>query len=243
MFGVLEADINQAGVNRLKQGRHPKRTAHKREIIIEFPDHVILRDALLKAATSRKVPWTRIGKSSAVLSCRAGGNELSVAEYIARLHSYVEGKDPIAILAETPAALARLITRIPEEKLNRAPTTGKWSLAGIVAHLAEAEIALSWRYRQIVEKEDAALAGYDQNLWYRLGDYDSRDSQESLTEFRLLREANLRMFARFTPDDWRRSGIHAERGRLTMKDLLIQAAGHDLSHLAQAERVVAVVSE
>ena len=168
---------------------------------------------------------------------------MSAAEYIARLQSYVEGKDPIAVQTETPAALARLIARIPKEKLNQAPATGKWSLAGIVAHFAEAEIALSWRYRQIAEKEGAALAGYDQELWYRLGDYDSRDSRESLTLFRLLREGNLRMFARFTPDDWRRSGTHAERGRLTMRDLVIQAAGHDLSHLQQAERVIAGVSE
>jgi len=167
---------------------------------------------------------------------------LSVAEYVARLRSLVEGKDPIAVQTETLAVLPRLIASVPPEKLNRPPAPGKWSLAAIVAHLAEAEIALSWRYRQIAEKEDAALTGYDQNVWYRLGDYDSRDSQESLLQFRLLREANLRMFARLTPDDWLRSGIHSERGRLTMKDLVAQAAGHDLSHLQQAEEAVAAVS-
>ena len=168
---------------------------------------------------------------------------MSTAEYVARLRSLVEGKDPIAVQTETPAALARLIASSPREKLNRPPAPGKWSLAAIVAHLAEGEIALSWRYRQIAEKEGAALSGYDQNVWYRLGDYDSRDPEESLAQFRLLREANLRMFARLTPDDWQRSGLHAERGRLTMKDLVAQAAGHDLSHLEQAERAVAAVSE
>ena len=168
---------------------------------------------------------------------------MSTAEYVARLRSLVEGKDPIAVQTETPAALARLIASSPREKLNRPPAPGKWSLAAIVAHLAEGEIALSWRYRQIAEKEGAALSGYDQNVWYRLGDYDSRDPEESLAQFRLLREANLRMFARLTPDDWQRSGLHAERGRLTMKDLVAQAAGHDLSHLQQAERAVAAVSE
>jgi hypothetical protein len=87
---------------------------------------------------------------------------LSAAEYIARLRSLVEGKEPIAVQTETPAALARLIVSVPQEKLSRPPAPGKWSLAAIVAHLAEAEIALSWRYRQIAEKEGAALSGYDQ---------------------------------------------------------------------------------
>ena len=168
---------------------------------------------------------------------------MSAAQYVARLRSLVEGKDPIAVQTETPAALARLIASVPQEKVNRTPAIGKWSLAAIVAHLAEAEIALSWRYRQIAEKEGAALAGYDQNLWYQLGEYDSCDLQESLAQFRLLREANLRMFARLTPDDWQRSGMHAERGRLTMRDFVAQAAGHDLSHLQQAERAIAAVGE
>lgn len=176
-------------------------------------------------------------------SRKAGGNELSTAEYVARLRSLVEGKDSIAVQTETPLVLARLIASVPQEKLNRTPAPEEWSLAAIVAHLSEAEIALSWRYRQVAEKEGAALSGYDQNLWYRLGEYDCRDSLDSLAQFRLLRQANLRMFARFTPDDWRRSGIHAERGRLTMKDLVDQAAGHDLSHLQQAERVIAALSE
>jgi hypothetical protein len=167
---------------------------------------------------------------------------VSTAEYVARLQSLVAGSDPIAIQTETPVSLARLIGSVAQEKRSRQPAAGQWSLAAIVAHLAEAEIALSWRYRQIAEKEGAALAGYDQNLWHRLGDYDSRDCQESLAQFRLLREANLRMFAGFTPDEWQRAGIHAERGRLTMKDLVAQAAGHDLSHLQQVERVVAAVS-
>jgi hypothetical protein len=35
------------------------------------------------------------------------------------------------------------------------------------------------------------------------------------------------MFTRLTPDEWQRSGMHAERGRLTMNDLVAQAAGHD----------------
>ncbi len=168
---------------------------------------------------------------------------MSASEYVARLRSLVEGKDSIAVQTETPAALARLIASIPQDKLHRPPAPGKWSLAAIAAHLAEAEIALSWRYRQIAEKEGATLAGYNQDMWYRLGDYDTRDSQDSLAQFSLLRQANLRMFARLTPDDWRRAGIHAERGRLTMRDLVDQAAGHDLSHLQQAEQVVAAVSE
>src|SRR5262249_7895736 len=37
--------------------------------------------------------------------------------------------------------------------------------------------------------------------------------------FRLLREANVRMLKRLTSEEWERSGIHAERGKITVRDL------------------------
>ena len=52
--------------------------------------------------------------------------------------------------------------------------------------------------------------------------------------FRLLREANLRMFAQLTPDEWQRNGMHAER----VRDLALQIAGHDLNHLQQIRKIL-----
>jgi hypothetical protein len=57
--------------------------------------------------------------------------------------------------------------------------------------------------------------------------------------FRLLREANLRMLAKLTPDEWQRSGVHAERGRITVQDLARHTAGHDLNHIDQLRRLLA----
>lgn len=56
--------------------------------------------------------------------------------------------------------------------------------------------------------------------------------------FRLLREANLRMFAQLTPEEWQRNGIHAERGSMTVRDLALQIAGHDLNHLEQIRKIL-----
>jgi hypothetical protein len=56
--------------------------------------------------------------------------------------------------------------------------------------------------------------------------------------FRLLREANLRMLVRLTADEWECYGIHAERGRLTVRDLARHMAGHDRNHLEQIRRAL-----
>lgn len=160
-------------------------------------------------------------------------------EYKARLAAYVEGKDPIEMQRDTPHALARLIEGVPVEKLKQPPAPGKWSICSILAHLAEDEIASSWRYRQMIENSGTVLTGFDQNEWSRLGDYDSWEPQEALAMFRLLREANLRVFAKLTPEEWQRFGMHTERGRMTVRDLASQMAGHDVNHIEQVRQILA----
>jgi hypothetical protein len=163
----------------------------------------------------------------------------SPAAYKARILSFVEGKDPITVQRETPQLLAQLTKGVSGNKLRERPATDKWSVAELLAHLAEAEIGCSWRYRQMIEHSGCPLSPYDQELWNVLGDYPSRSPEESLHLFRLLREANLRMFQRLTPEQWQRYGIHAERGEMTVEDLAKQIAGHDLNHVEQIRNILA----
>jgi uncharacterized damage-inducible protein DinB len=157
-------------------------------------------------------------------------------QYKARILALVENKDSLTVQRETADQLARLIAGIPPEELRRRPTPGKWSVAEILAHLSETEIGSSWRYRQMIEHDGAALSSYDQDLWETLGEYSSRDAGESLQLFRLLRESNLRMLDRLSPEQWQCHGIHAERGRMSVADLARQVAGHDINHIEQIRK-------
>lgn len=56
--------------------------------------------------------------------------------------------------------------------------------------------------------------------------------------FRLLRDANLRMLARLTPEEWQRHGMHAERGRMTVQELARHMAAHDMNHINQVRRLL-----
>jgi hypothetical protein len=158
--------------------------------------------------------------------------------YKARILSFVEGKDPLEVQRATPGVLAGLVQGIPNSKLSERPVPDKWSVAEVLAHFAEGEIVSTWRYRQMIEHDGAGLPGYDQNLWNTLGQYSTRKPEESLVQFRLLREANLRMFDQLTPEQWKRHGVHAERGEMSVQDLVRQIAGHDLNHLEQVRKIL-----
>ena len=154
----------------------------------------------------------------------------------------MEGKDAIAVQRETAAKLAKLIEGASPKQLSRRPAADKWSPSQILAHLAEAEVSCFWRYRQMIEHNGSQIIPFDQDLWYKLGDYAARDPQESLQLFRLMRDANLRLFDQLTPEQWKLGGVHIERGPMTIADLARQMAGHDVNHIAQIEKMVGQAS-
>jgi hypothetical protein len=159
-------------------------------------------------------------------------------QYKARFEGYTAGKDPIAMQREAPRTLAALIEGAAKDELRRRPAPDKWSITEIVAHLAEDEISSSWRYRQMLEHDGLKLPGFDQDLWARVGQYSAWNAQDALAMFRLLREANLRMFAQLTPEQWQRHGVHAERGRITIEQLCRHMAAHDINHIEQIRKIL-----
>jgi uncharacterized damage-inducible protein DinB len=159
-------------------------------------------------------------------------------EYRQRFASYVEGKDPLQMQREAPQILSRLIAGIPAQDLKRRPAPGKWSVVEILAHLADDEIATSWRYRQMIQYNGEKLLGFDQDEWARLGAYNSWEASDALELFRRLREANLRMLAGLSAEEWEREGHHTERGRMTVRELARHMAAHDVNHIEQVRRVL-----
>jgi hypothetical protein len=148
------------------------------------------------------------------------------------------GKDPLEAQAQTPDVLAELVGNVSNARLTERPNPDKWSIGEILAHLAEDEVASAWRYRQMVEHSGIELAGFDQDLWARIGNYGGRAPQESLSLFKLLRGANLKFLSGLSAEQWNCFGIHAERGRITVKDLAAHMAGHDANHVAQIKRIL-----
>src|SRR5262249_1627006 len=155
----------------------------------------------------------------------------SAEQYKHRLAGYVEGKDFMIMQRESVGTLARLIDALPEKALRQRPGPRKWSVLEILAHLAEDELTASWRYRQMLEHSAVTLNGFDQDLWAGLGDYSTWSPGEALEMFRLLREANLRLLDRLTPAQWDCYGMHAERGRISVRELARHMAAHDTNHI------------
>ena len=71
-------------------------------------------------------------------------------QYIKRILGYVEGKDPLKIQKSTAKKIEKLIKPLSKKQMRNGPRPGKWSIAEILAHLADAEVVASWRMRLIL---------------------------------------------------------------------------------------------
>ena len=156
--------------------------------------------------------------------------------YVARLTALVTS-DPLEILATTPDRIDLLIDGRGAE-LGRKPAPGKWSVAEILAHLADAELVGGYRFRMILATPGVPLQAFDQNRWAEAFAYAAADPEDSFHTFAALRASNLHLWRTVGAQHPDAYGMHAERGRETVAGLLRLYAGHDLNHLQQIERIL-----
>lgn len=159
-------------------------------------------------------------------------------QYINRLIGYVDGQDPVKLQARTAKRLARLIQGVPRARLTRRPAPRKWSIAEILAHLAEDELVGGFRMRLIVGAPGTRVQGFDQDRWAKTGQYAKRDPKKSLELFRAIREANIAFYKSLTRAQRKFYGIHSERGKESVEKLFTLFAGHDINHMKQIEAIL-----
>jgi hypothetical protein len=140
-------------------------------------------------------------------------------QYTDRMLGNIEGQEPLRLQQATPKKLAALIKGKKKPQLTRRPAPGKWSVAEIMAHLADTEIVVSWRLRQILSSSGIPIQAYDQDSWANTFDYAHRDPKRSLETFKLLRENNLALLTAAPHKLWEHYGVHQERGNESVAPL------------------------
>jgi DinB family protein len=161
-------------------------------------------------------------------------------EYTKRILGYLNGKEPLTILAATPARLAELTRGRLASEFGRQPAPGRWCVSEILAHLADVEMVIGYRVRMILSKPGTAIQAFDQDEWAKLSRYVSVPAAQSLERQRVQRESTVTLLKALLPEQWEHYGMHAERGKETVSRVVEMAAGHDINHLRQIEKILTV---
>jgi hypothetical protein len=146
----------------------------------------------------------------------------------------------INILSRTPATLNSLLRGAPAELTIGNEGGDTWSPYDILGHLIHGE-ETDWipRARIILgHGESRAFEPFDRFAQFEKSKGKSAD--ELLDQFEGLRTENLAALRQMniTADQLKLRGTHPELGSVTLRELLATWAVHDLSHIAQATRVM-----
>jgi hypothetical protein len=163
----------------------------------------------------------------------------SFDEYRRRVLGYLGSREPMRVLVATPRRLRRLVAGRSRRELARHPAPGKWSVQEIVAHLADAELAFGWRIRNVTVTPGVDLQWWDEHLWSKALGYARIPTRASLAAFAAARVANVEMLRRVPAAILARGyGMHAKRGRQTLRDFVTMEAAHDLNHIRQIDALL-----
>ena len=155
--------------------------------------------------------------------------------YIEKILATLEDRDPIAVLEATPLRLEEISAGFDHDDFQRSYAPGKWTAREVLAHLADCEIGLGFRFRQALAEENHQVQPFDQDLWARR--YARFDPALALDAFSGLRRWNLTLFTTFDLNDWLRPVRYSFEGIDNVDTMVRFLAGHDLNHLAQLEQI------
>jgi hypothetical protein len=148
---------------------------------------------------------------------------------------FLNGRDPIEVIAATPTRLKDLIARMPSSQLALRPPQTPWNTREIVAHMADCDLVFGFRLRQTLAEDSPTVQPFDQDRW--AAHYANVDMDSALRLFEAVRHASLLLIAGTTQAERERKMTHPERGTMTFWTVVETMAGHDTNHLIQLEKL------
>ena len=131
-----------------------------------------------------------------------------------------------------PVRLRRAVTDMSSSQLEARPVPGKWSTLEVVCHLVDSEQAWCHRMKRVIAEERPLLIGYDESRFTATLRYHDHDLDTELSLMEGMR-TQMALVLRALPDAaWTRTGVHSERGLITLEEMLQAEVDHVPHHIA-----------
>lgn len=165
---------------------------------------------------------------TAALIARPGTDEY--APYYGTYIGKVPDGDLRAMLASQLAETLALIRSIPESRGGHRYAPDKWSIKGVLGHLADSERIFSYRALRIGRGDTTPLPGFEQDDYVPMGNFDARTLRDLADELAAVRQATIHLFAHLDHAAFERRGT-ASGNPVSVRALAYIIAGHELHHV------------
>ncbi len=156
--------------------------------------------------------------------------ETEYASFYAPYLALVPEEDILPVLAGQNVLLRRLMDSVPEERESFRYAPDKWSIRELLGHVGDAERVFGFRAFAFSRGDQNPLPGFDENAYVAASGYGDRSLESLAGDFTGLREVNLALLRRLSPEAWLRTGV-ANGKPVSVRALAYILAGHLRHHL------------
>jgi len=146
-------------------------------------------------------------------------------------------RDMLDLFRRGPEILEEALRGVSESESKFVPAPGKWNIRQIARHLADTEIVVAMRLRQMIAEDRPLMAVFDQDLWADRLAYTECDPIDSAKKFRALREDMAAILDSLPVEAFARVGLHPERGAATLAEWVERFGVHVEKHAGQIRRI------
>jgi uncharacterized damage-inducible protein DinB len=130
-----------------------------------------------------------------------------------------------------PRTLRQAVRGMSREQLLARPVAGKWSTLEVVSHLADFDPIIADRMKRVIAEDNPQLIGASEVKFAAALGYHDRDVEQELAIIENTRGQMARILRKLPAEAMQRSGVHNERGPVTLEKLLSTANNHIPHHL------------
>jgi uncharacterized damage-inducible protein DinB len=120
---------------------------------------------------------------------------------------------------------------LTDAQINTRIGPGAWSVMENAVHLLDSDLASTHRMRRIVAEENPLLVSYDEDAFIARLPSAEANLAEVLDTFDANRRFTARWLRTLAPDAFARTGIHTQRGKVTLLQIVEIYANHVDHHL------------
>jgi hypothetical protein len=160
---------------------------------------------------------------SIIKICIIGGISLSIIDIEAYL--------------DTPKHLKLAIEGLSPEDLIWKPSPTAWSVTEVLGHLADHNIVVSFRIRDLLSDTKVQLPAFNQDHWVGGQKTNEGQAADILALFSALLQYNSLLFNRLTEEDWKKSAVSHKGDPIQAADIVAGFTRHVHHHIGQIDRI------
>lgn len=125
---------------------------------------------------------------------------------------------------------------LTREQLLAYPIPNTWSLQQIGIHLMDSDLIGCDRMKRIACMDKPLLVGYDETAFSQLPGSNNLDCHEAIDIFARNRQMVAIILRQLPDETFERYGIHTEKGKVTLAEMVDSYIQHLDGHLAWIEK-------